>query len=58
MKMLIPVILAIVGLAGGVTAGHFLKPAPDPDMMAEGGHGDPDAASVYRTGGPVNPGSR
>lgn len=38
MKMLIPVILAIFGLVGGVAAGHFMKP---PAEMAEGGHADP-----------------
>lgn len=43
MKMLFPVILAIIGLAGGVTAGHFLKPASDPAMTAEGDHGAPAA---------------
>jgi hypothetical protein len=41
MKLLFPVILAIIGLVGGVAAGHFLKPAADPEMMADGGHADP-----------------
>lgn len=40
MKMLFPVILAIIGLAGGVAAGHFLKPAPEPTATAGGDHGD------------------
>lgn len=30
MKKLLPVLLALIGLAGGVAAGHFLKPAPAP----------------------------
>ena len=28
MKMLLPVLLALVGLVGGAAAGWFLKPAP------------------------------
>ena len=30
-KLLIPVILALVGLAGGLFAGHSMKPAPEPE---------------------------
>ncbi len=29
MKMLVPVIMVVVGLVGGLGAGHFLKPAPE-----------------------------
>jgi hypothetical protein len=39
MKMLFPVILAILGLIGGVAAGHFMKPPPALAAMAAGGHG-------------------
>ena len=39
MKKLIPVILAIVGLLGGLAAGHFLKPPPEEHADAEG-HGE------------------
>ena len=39
--MKIPLILAVVGLAGGTVAGHFLKPSPPPDEMeAKGEKGD------------------
>lgn len=55
MKMLIPVILAIIGLAGGVAAGHFLKPAPDPAEMAEGGHDAAPAPAVDHGGGHSDP---
>ncbi len=30
-KLLIPVVLALVGLAGGLFAGHSMKPAPEPE---------------------------
>ena len=40
MGKLIPVILALVGLGGGIGAGVFLRPAPAADEHATGG-GDP-----------------
>lgn len=39
MKMLIPILLAIIGLAGGVAAGHFLKPPAEETAMASAEHG-------------------
>ena len=49
MKRLLPVILAILGLAAGTGAGLFLRPAP-PDVAADhGGEGAPE------TGGPSSP---
>lgn len=55
MKMLIPVILALIGLLGGLAAGHFLKPPPEEHAEAgadghgaaaehggDGGHGGDD----------------
>lgn len=33
---LLPVILGVVGLAGGIAAGHFLKPAEEKKEMAAG----------------------
>lgn len=39
MKKLLPVLLALLGLGGGVAAGHFLKPAPEkPAAEAEDAH--------------------
>ena len=38
MKMLIPLILALIGLGGGLAAGHFMRPPPE--QMAEGEAGD------------------
>ena len=32
MKKLFPILIALVGLAGGIGAGTFLKPAPEPEM--------------------------
>ena len=34
MKMLLPLLLGLVGLAGGIGAGIALKPAPSPDEMS------------------------
>lgn len=34
MKLLLPVLLALVGLSGGLGAGHFLKPAAEPEAAA------------------------
>ncbi|MGG7565032.1 flagellar basal body-associated FliL family protein [Rhodovulum sp. DZ06] len=45
MKKLLPILLAIIGLVGGLAAGHFLKPPPEEhaeagaEGAAEGGHG-------------------
>jgi flagellar basal body-associated protein FliL len=53
MKMLIPVLLALVGLAGGVAAGHFLKP---PAENAHGAMAAPAASApdpMIRTDGDV-----
>lgn len=62
MRMLLPVILIILGLAGGAAAGYFLKPAPPPDAKAGGAAedgmetGDPkaetDSAWVARVDNP------
>jgi flagellar FliL protein len=42
---LLPVLLALVGLGGGVGAGLFLRPASgSEDHATDAGHGDPDAA--------------
>lgn len=41
MKLLIPLVLALVGLGGGLAAGHFMRPPAD----AEGGHGGEDHAA-------------
>ena len=36
-KLLIPVVLALVGLAGGLFAGHSMKPAPEPEESEAAG---------------------
>lgn len=47
MKRLLPVILAIFGLAAGTGAGLFLRPAP-PEIAADhGGEDAPDAAGEH-----------
>ena len=40
MKMLIPLILALIGLGGGLAAGHFLKPPPEKPEGEEMAHGE------------------
>ncbi len=41
MKKLLPIVIAVVGLGGGLAAGTMLKPdAMAGDMSAEGGHGE------------------
>ena len=40
-KKLLPVVLAIVGIGGGIGAGLMLQPAHDPPMLAENPCGDP-----------------
>ena len=40
MKKLLPIILALVGLAGGVAAGHMLRPKADEPAEAAAEHGD------------------
>jgi flagellar protein FliL len=42
MKKLLPVLLAVLGLGGGLAAGTLLKPAPEAPAMP----GDPDYATV------------
>ncbi len=49
-KLLLPLILALVGLGGGVAAGLFLQPAPAPEetMAAHGeGGGAPDGEAAH-----------
>lgn len=42
-KLLIPIILALVGLAGGLFAGHSMKPAPEePEDGAEAAEAAPE----------------
>ncbi|MCO8143801.1 flagellar basal body-associated FliL family protein [Rhodovulum tesquicola] len=43
MGKLLPVIIAIVGLLAGAGAGYFLRPAPEPEVLAEGEAGAEDA---------------
>ena len=43
-KLLIPVILALVGLAGGLFAGHSMKPAPKPEEGEEAAAVAPEPA--------------
>lgn len=38
-KILMPLILALLGIGAGAGAGHFLKPEPEPEEVAEDGHG-------------------
>lgn len=45
MKLLLPVLLALLGLAGGVAAGHFLRPDPAPEPAPAAATGA-DAASA------------
>lgn len=45
MKMLIPVILALIGLVGGMAAGHFLKPPP-PEEETAAAHAPGDAPAA------------
>lgn len=57
MRKLLPVLLAILGLAGGGGAGYFLRPAPAPATAeaaaeanaagAEAGHAEPAAAAEH-----------
>ncbi len=51
MKMLLPLLLGIVGLAGGIGAGIALKPAPSPDDMPAEAMADHEA----ETPRPENP---
>ncbi|TCM87062.1 flagellar basal body-associated FliL family protein [Rhodovulum steppense] len=48
MGKLLPVIIAVVGLLAGAGAGFFLRPAPEPEVMAEGEAGE-DAAQTAGT---------
>lgn len=43
MKMLIPLILALVGLGGGLFGGQMMRPAPEPDPAEA--HGEAPAAA-------------
>ncbi|MEE3098544.1 MAG: flagellar basal body-associated protein FliL, partial [Pseudomonadota bacterium] len=55
--MLIPLVLALVGLGGGLAAGHFMRPPPPPEeMTADGGHDDA-AAKGGHDGGMASAGS-
>lgn len=40
MKRLLPLLLAVIGLAGGTAAGLMLRPAPDDHETASAGHAD------------------
>ena len=54
-KLLLPILLAVLGVAGGTGAGLALKPKPDPEAMAmekdgncpEAAHKDADAADGH-----------
>lgn len=46
MGKLLPVIIAIVGLLAGAGAGYFLRPAQEPEVLAEGEAGAVDASEV------------
>lgn len=39
MKKLLPILLALIGLIGGLAAGQFLKPPPEEHAEEGGGHG-------------------
>lgn len=53
MRKLLPVILALVGLSGGVGAGIFLRPPANPEDHAEGQHeADPADETKPEDGGP------
>lgn len=65
MKKLLPILLPLLGLAGGVMAGHFLKPAAEPAAehgpataleagLEAGGHGEGGTDALAR-GDPLNP---
>ena len=40
MKKLLPIIIALLGLVGGLGAGFVLKPPPEPEAHAEGKDGE------------------
>jgi flagellar FliL protein len=42
MRKLLPILLALVGLGGGVGAGLMLRPAHDPEATAAEGHAEAD----------------
>lgn len=47
MKFLLPLLLAAIGVGGGVGAGLYLKPAPMADLMDDGNPcGDPDVTAM------------
>ena len=55
LRKLLPLLLALVGLGGGVGAGLVLRPAPDhttegAEPVATGAHGDSAAESVEASG--------
>jgi flagellar FliL protein len=43
LRKLLPLLLALVGLGGGVGAGLFLRPAHDPETAAAGEHAEGEA---------------
>ncbi|WP_295078085.1 flagellar basal body-associated FliL family protein [Tabrizicola sp.] len=44
---LLPILLALIGLGGGVGAGLFLRPAPTPEDHAVASGSEPDAAGDH-----------
>ena len=60
MKMLLPLILLVLGLAAGGAAGYVLRPAPEPaadpapDGEGQGGHGADHAGSGATTPPPAS----
>ncbi|MGM0585696.1 MAG: flagellar basal body-associated FliL family protein [Pseudomonadota bacterium] len=60
MKLLVPLLLALLGLAGGLAAGHALRPAPPPETAGAEAPAPDDASAAEtpappQTAGPVEP---
>ena len=52
MKLLIPLVLALAGLAGGLAAGHLLRPSSEPPEHVAG---DGEAAETEKEAAPAPP---